>query len=373
MFPVDNTIALLKRASTHKKSLDKAKTLAEAAKPDKFSKDLVWDEWENTFVNFLRSIPGRNGIPLQYVIRENEQADPTPNDDFLDDYIKNAPLVGEAFIIDANEVHTHLINLIAHNNEADSITKLHEMDRKGRIDWMSLNNHYEGQGVYTSNIIKAEHDLNNLNYTGEKKPHIWWTLFEQRLSAAFQAYVKFENRVVQSDSHKLRILTSKVKCDWMGDVKWYIKTKLQEKPLAYTYQQALLAFKTEVKKSSLQGPLITPVEYLRRPVDAEVESIAIEVVVAKVAVAMEDADMEEAKEEAKEIMGIKEVILELLPVNMGKKWYTTHHLTSQKMSMVSSLMNKKTLSGAREMRIMEKAKVTATMAMVTTIDRSSSK
>ena len=58
---------------------------------------------------------------------------------------------------------------------------------------------------------------------------------------------------------------------------------------------------------------------------------------------------------------------------MGKKWNNTHHLNSQKMSMESSLMNKKTLSGAREMRIMEKSKVTATMAMVTTIDRSSSK
>ena len=253
MFPVNETIGLLKRASTHKKFIDKAKSLASAAKPEKFTKELLWEDWANTFVNYLRTIPGRNGVPLQYIVRDNEMADPTPNEDFLDDYIKNAPLTGEAFIIDANEVHTHLINLIAHNDEADSITKLHETERNGRTDWLSLKNHYEGQGVYASNITKAEHDLNNLHYTGEKKPHMWWVLFEQRLSAAFQAYVKFENRIVHSDSHKLRILMSKVKCDWMSDVKGSIKTKLQETPLTYTYAQALLAFKTEVNNKFPPG------------------------------------------------------------------------------------------------------------------------
>ena len=151
MFPVENTIALLERASDHKYFLDEAETLAKAVKPEKFSKDLVWDNWASTFVNYLRVIPGQNGIPLKYVIRDNEQADPTPNKNFLDDYIKNAPLVGEAFIIDANDVHFILANLIAHNDEASSIIiKLHEGKENGRIEWMALKNHYEGQGVYAS-------------------------------------------------------------------------------------------------------------------------------------------------------------------------------------------------------------------------------
>jgi hypothetical protein len=257
IFPVDETIALLNRASTHKQYLNKAKTLANAAKPEKFTKDLVWDEWAITFVNYLRAIPGRNGVPLQYVIRSNEQPDPTPNEDFLDDYIKNAPLDGEAFIIDSNEVHTHLINMIAHNNEAESITKVHEKERNGRNDWLALTNHYEGQGVYASNITKAEHDLNNLHYTGEKKPHMWWTLFEQRLNSAFQTYVKFENRIVHSDSHKLRILMAKVKCEWMGDIRGSIETKLTEKPMTFTYAQALQAFKTKVNKKFPPGTTAT--------------------------------------------------------------------------------------------------------------------
>lgn len=53
----------------------------------------------------------------------------------------------------------------------------------------------------------------------------------------------------------------KIKCDWMGDVKGSIKTKLQEKPCTYTYQQALQAFKTEVNNKFPAGSTPT---YARR-------------------------------------------------------------------------------------------------------------
>ena len=252
-FPVNDTVDLIEKASTHKQFRNNAKALAEAARPEKFSKDHVWDDWANTFVNYLSVIPGRNGVPLQYVIRENEEADPTPNEDFLIDYIRNAPIVGKYFIKDANVVHIHLANLIASNDEASSILKLYETEKNGRTDWMALKNHYEGSGVYAARITEADHVFENLTYTGEKKPHMWWILFEQKLNAAFNAYVKFENKDYHSDSHKLRILMGKVKCDWMGDVKGSIKTRLQEKPCTYTYQQALQAFKTEVNNKFPPG------------------------------------------------------------------------------------------------------------------------
>ena len=165
-------------------------------------------DWSNTFINYIRS---RDGVPLQYIICDNEIADPTPNQDFLDDYILNAPLNGGSFIIHANKVHTHLINLIAHNEEAEALVKIHETERNGRVDWIALKTHYEGQGIYANNITKAASDLKTLHYSGEKKPRMWWAMFEQRLNSAFQTYFKLEGHIVHSDEIKLRTLLDKIK------------------------------------------------------------------------------------------------------------------------------------------------------------------
>ena len=43
----------------------------------------------------------------------NYLPDLTPNKDFLDNYVNNATLMGEAFTIDASEVHTFIVILIA--------------------------------------------------------------------------------------------------------------------------------------------------------------------------------------------------------------------------------------------------------------------
>ena len=37
-------------------------------------------------------------------------------------------------------------------------------------------------GVYYNDTTKAEHDLKNMTYIGEKKPTMWWVEFEWRLS-----------------------------------------------------------------------------------------------------------------------------------------------------------------------------------------------
>ena len=61
----------------------------------------------------FEGIPGRYGVPLKYIIRENYLPDLTPNKNFLDEYVNNATLIVEAFTIDATEVHTFIVNLIA--------------------------------------------------------------------------------------------------------------------------------------------------------------------------------------------------------------------------------------------------------------------
>ena len=69
-FLVDQVSNLIRRYKTHEKFQNDSKALAEAAKPDKFKDSVKWEDWKPTFLNYLRSIPGRDGIPLKYVCRD---------------------------------------------------------------------------------------------------------------------------------------------------------------------------------------------------------------------------------------------------------------------------------------------------------------
>jgi hypothetical protein len=44
--------------------------VSKAANPGKFKDERKWPEWEPAFINYLSTIPGVNGVPLSYVVRE---------------------------------------------------------------------------------------------------------------------------------------------------------------------------------------------------------------------------------------------------------------------------------------------------------------
>ena len=160
----------------------------------RLTKQVKWRDWAPTFINYAREIPGRDGIPLTYIIRANDRPDLTPNKDFFYDYVNNATLMGVAFTIDAAEVHSFIVNLIAQNKEAQSVIKVHEAERFRRKDWKESKSHYEGVGIYLNDITKSNLDLRTITYKGEKNTTMWWIEFEIRLCLAYQTYFKQEGR-----------------------------------------------------------------------------------------------------------------------------------------------------------------------------------
>ena len=116
--------------------------------------------------------------------------------DFLDDYILNAPLSGADYLTDRRAVHTKLVAMFSTNPEAEALIQLNEKDADGRTDWKDLQLHYEGQGTFTLEIKEAKRALDNLVYTGERPPQMYWTKFKQQLNTAFATYVKVEGRKV---------------------------------------------------------------------------------------------------------------------------------------------------------------------------------
>ena len=114
-----------------------------------------------------------------------------------------AKAISEAYTIDASEVHTFIVILIAQKEESEYVIKVHEDKSDGRKDWKALKSCYEGIGVYSNYITKVDLDLRTINYTGEKKPTMWWVAYEIRLCVAYQKYVKHEGREDHSDQMNL--------------------------------------------------------------------------------------------------------------------------------------------------------------------------
>ena len=248
IFPIANVTLLLRRQKSHALFITKSKTIVDSAKPTKYSDSTKWDDWNPTFVNFLRSIPGRDGVPLSYVIRKNGTPDPTPHLDFLDDYVAMAPLAGESFVVDSAEVHTYLTSFTSGNSTAEAKMKPHSLQNNGRLDYTALIHHYEGVGINSIDILRADEILDKLFYQGEKKPHMWWEQFEIELDFAFNAYSRSEGRDMHSESMRLRILTKKVNADFLATSKAAIMTQMTAIPMNMTYIQALATFRQEVNR-----------------------------------------------------------------------------------------------------------------------------
>ena len=112
------------------------------------------------------------------------------NTDFLDDYILNAPLSGADYLIDRRAVHTKIVAMVSTNPEAEALIKLNEKDADVRKDLKDMQFYYEGQGMFALEIKEAKSTLDNLVYTGERPPQMYWTKFEQQFPTAFATYVK---------------------------------------------------------------------------------------------------------------------------------------------------------------------------------------
>ena len=80
-FPVNQVSDLIRQYKTHGKFLSDSKTLVEAAKPEKFKETTKWEDWRPTFLNYIRAIPGRDGVLLKYICHDMDEAEDTPNKD----------------------------------------------------------------------------------------------------------------------------------------------------------------------------------------------------------------------------------------------------------------------------------------------------
>ena len=182
-FPLGNITT--NRYMTHKKFVDNSYVNSKSAIPKTSSMDVKWIEWKLTFENYLRTLPGRNDVPIKYVIRSNKAPNAMPQLDMMDEYINMTPLEGEAYVQDNIQVMTLLANFLVNNYEAEAEVQALNKPNDGRATFVRLMEHYEGVMALSPLTSQVRNKPSQLSTIGEKPPHNTWVKFEQHFRSSY--------------------------------------------------------------------------------------------------------------------------------------------------------------------------------------------
>ena len=163
---LDNAI---QRAQIREQFQDDSVTKAKESSPGPLKSEAKWLEWETKFINYLSTIPGVDGVPLSYVIREEENV-PGPAatfTSFVEQTIASAPLQGTYYEADRATVHQAIVSYTAGQPSEDWIKTVSRY-KNGRRSMKALRDHFAGEGNVTRRIAEAERLRDSLHYKNER-------------------------------------------------------------------------------------------------------------------------------------------------------------------------------------------------------------
>jgi hypothetical protein len=146
---------------------DQSDKISKEASPGKLVDERKWPEWESAFVNYLSTIPGSDGVPLSYVVREIAAPTPTGHADFTEKCIACAPQTGSHWDADKRSVH-QLIQSFVKGESAEDWVKPIKRQANGRADLQALRDHFSGEGNSSRRIGEAERLRDTLHYKSER-------------------------------------------------------------------------------------------------------------------------------------------------------------------------------------------------------------
>ena len=196
----------LVRDAIRKSLKSQTPTTAEAASPGPLKSEKMWKEWEEKFVNYLRTHLGVNGVPLAYVIREDEDPDHDGTfPDFISQTIACAPLQGETFDADKLAVFNMVVSFTTGQPSGDWIKDTYKYSC-GRRSIIALRNHFAGEGNATRQMAEADRLFASLHYKSERAMP-----FETFLTQCQKMYnIREKEGDPMNDGAKVRFLFQKV-------------------------------------------------------------------------------------------------------------------------------------------------------------------
>ena len=139
-------IALLNKAArrdeVRQEEIKSSEAVLQEASPGPLETESKWHEWEQAMENYLSSTYGVDGVPLSYVIRDNDAPDRmTAFTDFNERAIACAPLSGAAFDADKRRVHQLMVSFTQGQLSEDWIKPVKRL-KNGREDMKRLRAHF---------------------------------------------------------------------------------------------------------------------------------------------------------------------------------------------------------------------------------------
>ena len=220
----------LNRASIRQNLKDNTSSASEAASPGSLENERKWKTWEEKFTNYCRVHIGSNGIPLSYVIREND--DPNTDGefgDFITETIECAPLSGEYYLADRQTVFNMLTSFTTGQPSGDWI-KSTARHSDGRRSMKQLRDHFSGEGNATRNIAEADRLKETLHYKSERA--MPFETFLTQCEKMYNIYDK-EGEKMEDDA-KIRFLFKNIQHSDLKITIAALKTRMIDTNITYT-------------------------------------------------------------------------------------------------------------------------------------------
>ena len=220
------------KADVRKQLKDQSSEKAKVASPGPLISESKWTEWEPKFSNYLSTLIGMNGIPLSYVIRENDAPDRTgPHTSFTEECIACAPLTGVAYESDCSSVHQSLVSFTT-GKPSEHWIKSMQRFKDGRRSMIALRNHFSGEGNATRRIAEADRIKETLHYRNERA--LTFETFLTKCEKMYNIYAQHGEEM--SEDAKIRFLFKKIQHSALSSAIEAMKSKITtDTPGSVTY------------------------------------------------------------------------------------------------------------------------------------------
>ena len=193
------------------KTFEEDKKLAETLKPQPFDEaKQQWNDFRPLLENYLGSLSGRMGIPLNYITRINEVPMPIPSAPILEQYVSMAPLAGSNFDHNNALVYQYTAALLVDSTAGKTQTAIFLPERNGRGLIQALEAQFNGQGILSTELAKARDVLSRLYYSGEKTPPHTWDTFDLNLRKAYNI-VRKHGQIIQEAQKVTDLLDNRIR------------------------------------------------------------------------------------------------------------------------------------------------------------------
>lgn len=198
------------RAMDMEKDTKVSSELTKTLHPGKIQGGKEWVQWSLSFKNYLSTMLGSSGVPLNYVVRDiGDKAlkGPEIQMDDLTKLVTEASLKGPSFNQDNRTVFQVLKNCALKTPAWAWIRRL-DASENGRLAFAKLSKHYDGPGEVRKRIATAKKQIADIHYKSEQS--FSFESYITKLKGAFEVLEECDRPITEAE--KVEIMVKGIQC-----------------------------------------------------------------------------------------------------------------------------------------------------------------